>query len=267
MMDWVIEELKYKANIFRKTGAVSAFDGDVVKSDMAIPETLQKALQEAVRALEDVAEHQRDYHPGSNNMVLDLVHPSLFPLVYGRSRILRDETMGLDDCLARSGSGEIIPVPPEEEGDLVKTEHYSYISWSEGDTSAFGRKFQWLPCDVEFGDNNECYITSYINNLHPKRHRRLYDIIQQIIARIIPLWNKTLTPLKPGSTGWERTQYNMVEYIDDKQEPVPRGDLTEVDWDTFDEEWEEWANNRQVKRPEPGEFKPPFLRTGMGGSR
>ncbi|KAL2010961.1 hypothetical protein VTN00DRAFT_3679 [Thermoascus crustaceus] len=257
MMDWIIEKLKYKANIFRETGAVSAFDGDVVKSDTAIPETLKKALQEAVRALEDVPEHQRDYHPVSDNTVLDLVQPSLFPLVYGRSRILRDETIGLDDCLARSVGGEIIPVPPEEEGDLVKTEHYSYFSWPDEDTRAFSRKFQWLPCDVEFGDNNECYIRSYINNLHPKRHRRLYDIIQQIIARTIPLWNKTLTSLKPGSTGWERIQYNMVEYIDDKPEPVPRGDPKEVDWDAFDEEWEEWAKNRQVKQPEPGQFKPP----------
>jgi len=101
MVTWVIEELKYKAKIFQETGAVSVFDGDVVKSDTAVPERLKKALQEAIRVLEDVPQDQRDYHPGSDNTVLDLVHPSLFPLVYGRSRILRDEVIGLDDCLAR----------------------------------------------------------------------------------------------------------------------------------------------------------------------
>jgi hypothetical protein len=36
MMDWVIEELKYKAPKFQATGIVTAFDGDVVKADAAV---------------------------------------------------------------------------------------------------------------------------------------------------------------------------------------------------------------------------------------
>ena len=30
-------------------------------------------------------EDQKDWHPGSNKQVLDLVHPSLYPLVYGKT--------------------------------------------------------------------------------------------------------------------------------------------------------------------------------------
>ena len=36
-------------------------------------------------------------------------------------------------------------------------------------------------------------ITSYINNLHPQRHRDLYSIIEKIITCAIPLWNTTLS--------------------------------------------------------------------------
>lgn len=58
--------------------------------------------------------------------VVDLVHPSLFPVIYGRSRILKDEAIGLDDCLAHSGSGEVLPVPPEDEAG-IPTRHESYF--------------------------------------------------------------------------------------------------------------------------------------------
>lgn len=38
-----------------------------------------------MRSLEDVHEGDKDWHPRSNGLVLDLVHPSLYPLVYGRT--------------------------------------------------------------------------------------------------------------------------------------------------------------------------------------
>ena len=84
MMDWIIKELQWKTNTFGETGQVVAFDAGVVKSDTQIPAELQQALRDAVHHLEDVAEEHKDYHPGSEKKVLDLVHPSLFPLVYGR---------------------------------------------------------------------------------------------------------------------------------------------------------------------------------------
>jgi hypothetical protein len=56
-------------------------DDDVVKSDSAIPPDLQAALKAAVDTLEDVPHGLKDWHPGSDDLVLDLGHPSLFPLV------------------------------------------------------------------------------------------------------------------------------------------------------------------------------------------
>jgi hypothetical protein len=147
MADWVIEELKYKADLFKELKAVSVFNGDgmylisecnrcyanpfsVVKSDLAISATVKDALRAAVKPLEDVPVFHKDYHPGSDGQVVDLVHPSLFPLIYGRSRILEDSVIGLDDCLGRSGDGVIIKKRPVEEAyieqsDLNRTPEFS----------------------------------------------------------------------------------------------------------------------------------------------
>jgi hypothetical protein len=45
MMAWCIDELLHKSEKFKVTRAVTAFDGDVVKSDTIIPSSLQSASQ------------------------------------------------------------------------------------------------------------------------------------------------------------------------------------------------------------------------------
>ncbi|KIL63839.1 hypothetical protein M378DRAFT_1046028 [Amanita muscaria Koide BX008] len=50
MVDWCIEELRYKVNAFEKTGIVTAYnDGDVIKSDVAVSSSLRLALIDAVK--------------------------------------------------------------------------------------------------------------------------------------------------------------------------------------------------------------------------
>jgi hypothetical protein len=79
MMNYVIDELRHKSKSFKKTGMIIAYNGDVVKSDIAISSDLKFLLRDAVRSLEEVPEVQKDYHPGSDEKAVDLVHPSLFP--------------------------------------------------------------------------------------------------------------------------------------------------------------------------------------------
>lgn len=56
MFRWCIDELRYKAGIYQRTGAITVFDGDVVKSDKVVPENIRDALKRAARCLEDVPE-------------------------------------------------------------------------------------------------------------------------------------------------------------------------------------------------------------------
>ncbi|KAG5639577.1 hypothetical protein H0H81_010778 [Sphagnurus paluster] len=230
MIDWCLAELRYKAKIFSQTGAVSVYTGDVVKSDTVISPALQEALKNGVAALESVPEHCKDWHPGSDEKVLDLVHPSLFPLIYGRSRILPETRLGLEDCISLSGAGVIVPMPLHEE------EVPGLRYWRRATISApFSKNFQWLPCDVDISaGEGAARITSYINNLHPEHHSDLYGIIEKIIARTIPLWNMTLTPLKSADVKvwYQRIAYKFCDYDPDPESwPETEGPQKQEDED------------------------------------
>lgn len=150
MVDWCFAELQFKAKIFQENGGlVSVYNGDVVKSDSAIPPDLQAALKAAVDLLEDVPNHLKDWHPGSDDLVLDLVHPSLFPLVYGRSKVLKEGITTLDDCIERCGEGETLPVRSDD-----STSGRVRIGRDILSINLYSNKFQWLPCEVDISAND-----------------------------------------------------------------------------------------------------------------
>jgi hypothetical protein len=148
MINWCISELQHKATEFDTTDMVAAYDGGIVKSDTSIPSSLRDALAAAVAPLEDVPDIHRDWHPGSDGTVLDLVHPSLFPVIYGRTKILADRVVGLNDCVKRCGDEMILGVPPSEEARQKTLEPWG-VEWREAQ-DPYSRKFQWLPCDIDF---------------------------------------------------------------------------------------------------------------------
>ncbi|EON97703.1 hypothetical protein UCRPA7_6802 [Phaeoacremonium minimum UCRPA7] len=195
--EWVVAELRDKARDFEKTGKVFTYDtgSRIVKADSVVTEELREELIGGVKSLLEVPEDQKDYHPGSNNQVLNLVHPSLFPLVYGRSRVLsKGGRTDIKDVVASCGLGQVAEVTgPESQ------------TWS--------RRFQWLPCEVAFSGEKgttDVEITSYINNLHPAKHQGLYHTIEKLLKLSIPLWNDVLikdnhgrTPLRIETFGGE----------------------------------------------------------------
>ncbi|KAF8638672.1 hypothetical protein AX17_002033 [Amanita inopinata Kibby_2008] len=256
MVDWCIEELRYKAKIFENTGTVTVYDANVVKSDIAVPQEIKEALKNAVHPLENVPPARKDWHPGSDEKVLDLVHPSLFPLIYGRSRILPNDTMKLDDCIQRCGEGITLPAI------TVKDGMRSYNLGQER-KKMFSKKFQWLPCDVNVaGDNVQ--IISYINNLHPHRYKNLYSVIEKIIACAIPLWNVTLTRQKVPEYCSRRIIYKeAIPEGDDVPEPEQEEDEDDANFDERYEAWGEDHMNRPALQPEPETFEPPTVPDGM----
>ena len=265
MADWCIAELRYIAAFHSASPEnpppIVIFHGDVVKSDTAVSTELKHALQEAVNKFQvAIPEKLKDWHPGSDGRVLDLVHPSLCPLVYGRTRILCDgETTTLDNCIERCGQGETVDTPNFEP--------------SPHKLKDFSTKFQWLPCEVDisgeyakslfFMDNYQWIltlfrrITSYINNLHPKKERNLYELIEGLIDAAIPLWNITLAPLADRSFQHQlRINFAAVAYDPDpstwpESEKIKQG--SDEDEDDFLDREEEWIKaNRRLVHPEPG---------------
>ena len=112
-----IEELRDKAEFFEKHDFVPIFDTEynAAKSDTLVPESLRQELDAQCQRLMNVPHSARDYHPNSNDQVLNLVHPSLYPLMYGKSRIFTPGPVPLTDCSTYIGKGEILP-PQEPAG-------------------------------------------------------------------------------------------------------------------------------------------------------
>ncbi|KAJ3550096.1 hypothetical protein NMY22_g630 [Coprinellus aureogranulatus] len=267
MFEYCIQELRYRArhHDVSPNGAIQVFPGAVYKSDSAIPRSAQEALKRTVRPLEDVPEHEKDWHPGSDGKVLDLVHPSLYPLVYGLSKILPigAPATTLEDCAQRCGEGQAVkelaaplPLPPHR--------------WARDNEKlrAYSSSFQWLPCEVDISGEKPRIIT-YINNLHPQHHQELYSILEDIIAETIPSWNLSLAPLAiQGKTQKRfhfprRILYKEVIYDPDPEmtggdaehpEPEEReGEPVSVYDDRLDA-WYDWCERtRQVVLPEPPE--------------
>ncbi|KPM45199.1 hypothetical protein AK830_g1423 [Neonectria ditissima] len=177
MADACIEELKLKSQLYESTKLIPVYDysAAVVKSDHLIDEDLWQALKEGVKILEDVPDEDKDWHPGSKGLVLDLVHPSLYPLVYGKSRILSDRRIGVTEALKNCGKGDVIEKPKD-----IKSKSKSWHCTSTN--------FQWLPCDVSV-EEGRAKIESYINNLHPVKHSTLYPIIEKFIEKSLPAWD------------------------------------------------------------------------------
>ena len=223
-------------------------DAAVVKSDTAVSPDLKAALRAAAAPLEDIPERLKDWHPGSNGKVLDLVHPSLFPLLYGRSRILSSGVVELQDCVNYIGKGEITTTPDDSQVKLYGSES-TYDGWGDTDPKFWSKAFQWLPCDVKFA-GNDVKITSYINNLHPTLHTELYSVIESFIAKSIPLWDSTLTSTYGGRTARILHYHTDYEYFQGTWPPAELGDDLE-DSNACDY-WEE--TTRVLQKPEPRNF-------------
>ncbi|KXN80705.1 hypothetical protein AN958_08286 [Leucoagaricus sp. SymC.cos] len=215
MFQYCVEELRYKAEKYKKSSFVHIYPGDVVKSDSAIPADLLTSLKSAVSPLESVPKKEQDWHPGSNEQVLDLVHPSLFPLVYGLSRILPNSTTNLNDCVSRCGEGEVLPIPLEEEAK------HPPFQGQKG--YAYSRKFQWLPCDVDISGDT------------PK------IVVEKILERVIPVWNATLSPLRdeyPQRITYDYTEYDEPAWEAFREENGPKQEGDEDDDEDYLYEWE-----------------------------
>lgn len=225
---YVLDELRHYAALRDEaTGAeVSVVDG-VWQSDTLVDDGLRDRLRAAVTVLEEVPEQEKDWHPGSDGQVLDLVHPSLF-------------------CLVRDVSGA------PEEAWRNPANHYSKYEFSE--------RFQWLPTDVDVCDDGSVTFASYVNNVHPDRHRDLAAVLPEVFARFRPLWEKVLTDLRhPRPLRIEADPYGWYDSKPKHPDPSDHDDHDAYReavhaWEVATDDW--WENRRPVV-PDAPAFTPP----------
>jgi hypothetical protein len=237
----------------------------VVKSDLDLSNIFWSSLKSAAGKLEDVPEHRKDWHPFTNEQVLDLLHPSLFPLEYGKTRVLSHGTVPLEGCAKYAGKGDICEVPSVVKD---KTHFYQNVSWgnkSDVGLQAWG-SFQWLPSEIDFSANGRASITSYVNNLHPTKHQDLYHVLGTAIDKAVPLWNECLSwfhdrvRIQPERCGFE--DFIIPEFIGGRQVLDENDPDYDPDYDSSDdyEARHNWIYDHipdaGLKQPSAGDFIP-----------
>eukprot|EP00892_Ulva_mutabilis_P004381 jgi/Ulvmu1/2314/UM013_0162.1 len=105
MFDFALQQLRHQAGQCEEGGIRPSPVPGVFESDQALDADLRYGLLAALKPLEDVPDDQKDWHPGSNQQVLDLVHPSLFPFVYGLSLCTTAQGGTAPDAAADASQG------------------------------------------------------------------------------------------------------------------------------------------------------------------
>jgi hypothetical protein len=132
----------------------------VAFADGLIPPALRKRLQADVEGL--LANEPADYHPGSGTRVRDIVHPSLYPFVKGKSVTTK-------------------PVP--------KRKDPTHDRWGRTYESS---DYQWLPTPFAIDKGGKVSVASYINNLDREKYGAVYDDLAALFAHALPLLESVL---------------------------------------------------------------------------
>jgi predicted DNA-binding WGR domain protein len=128
----------------------------LLKSGVIVKHINNKVKENLLKSINLFSENKTaDYHPGSDNKVLDIVHPSLYPLI--------NENI-------KKGKNKV----------NKKVNKLDF--WNRTYENS---KYQWLPSEFKIDANGECKITSYINNL-PISETDIYENIESLFKIVLP---------------------------------------------------------------------------------
>ncbi|KAF7328861.1 hypothetical protein MVEN_02515800 [Mycena venus] len=167
MIDYVLAELDGYAKIVdNERGIERACFEAIWYSDRLIPNDLLQRLKSSAKALEEVPEDRQDWQP--NGQGLDLVHPSLYCVVYGRTHAYLPGKPRI--------TANFLPVQPPRPDSIWTSE-----------------KFAWLPSDFAIDSSGSVKLVSpYINNLHPVLYQPLYRVIEEVLTAFVPMFERVI---------------------------------------------------------------------------
>ncbi|KAJ1902760.1 hypothetical protein LPJ81_003425, partial [Coemansia sp. IMI 209127] len=259
-LTYVFDELEYCASLHTTGCGIRMSPVEQVWiSDSLIDSVTEEEVKRYAAILENVPDRQKDWHPNSNNQVLNLVHPSLYPIIYDCSMILDnpipspEAALKLETFGACPGSFDKWREAVKKISSDVSQEYYipeKSDNAYEYKNSFVSIKYCWLPTEFWVSDDGSAEVKSYINNLHPVRHKEFYPTVAKVFSKFVPLLEQVVTDLvhpreietSPKHYDWHATD-----------EPEPEDD----DASDYDERLEEWMEARQFVPPQPEPFVAP----------
>ncbi|KAJ2035607.1 hypothetical protein IW146_005952 [Coemansia sp. RSA 922] len=256
---YVLDELAYYSSLHSPGSnlRLSAADGVWLSDSLIDAETTQK-LKDYVAILENVPDRQIDWYPKGQSCVRLLVDPSLYPLIYRRSKLLfRTGTPSQTEFpgslynwhKALNRTGEIdthcyIPYPYEGVSDQDSDEEQVNGRYVNRYDEYASDEFSWLPSEFRVDDNGAVTIESYINNLHPVRHAALYPVIASVFSKFLPLLEHVIADLV-----WpcQRRVRPDMDKCYRSYEPMPN----------THRDYEGWKERAEFVHPQPEPFVAP----------
>ncbi|KAJ2491495.1 hypothetical protein IWW37_002270 [Coemansia sp. RSA 2050] len=262
-LDYVFAELDYYASLHSSDASIflGAVDG-VWCSDSLVDDKTVKALKDYAAILENVPDRDKDWHPNFGHRVLNLIDPSLYPLMYQCSSVLSESIASPLAALDLKSFGHFpatrekwsrtvnSSIDYEVVSDTMQRLYVADPSYHHHSNMLRSEKFCWLPAEFRVNNDGLATIESYINNLHPRKHAALYSIIASVFSRMVPMLEHVVTDLLH-----QRSQrvvaYSCMWYRSEEPEPT---DTWKSD---FDERYEEWKEGREFIPPQPEPFVMP----------
>ncbi|KAA8913689.1 hypothetical protein TRICI_003147 [Trichomonascus ciferrii] len=209
LIDYALSELEYYKMLEKRFGGGKfcvGVDEHVFVGENPVDERVKSTLRELV--VKYLEKDPKDWHPGSSEQVLDLVHPSLYPLQYNLTPVLPEaygHKIGVECGFDRLKDSA--PLPP----------YNRYRPYKRAADYGISERFQWLPAIFDVNTDGKVEVMSYINNLHPNYHRELYEPIARVFEHAIPGINGALSvyanpqririqPLKEPAGKWSRPE-------------------------------------------------------------
>lgn len=129
-----------------------------------------------------------DYHPNTGTVVLDVVHPSLYPYLHGVSKV----------------TGAEANLPRFCRGTQQHTHKKDFWERPYEDS-----KFQWLPSIFDVSEDGEnVSISSYINNLDRQQYHDVYVGLERLFKLFLPLFEKVYSYVRA-------VKFHGFEEVDD----------------------------------------------------
>jgi hypothetical protein len=132
-------------------------DGIAYADGLVDPGLTERLRADVARLIES---EPVDYHPGSGTKVRDLVHPSLYPYIEGRS--------------------------PRPAG-LAAGETENTPTYDRFGRQYEGSRYQWLPTPFAISAEGQAQPLAYINNLDRGRHPAAYENLAALLSTALPL--------------------------------------------------------------------------------
>ncbi|TMW62012.1 hypothetical protein Poli38472_009505 [Pythium oligandrum] len=156
-------------------------------SDSTISSELKIKFVGEVTALENQPVDRRGSQSPTNEQVVNLVHPSRYPCIYGQTTRLPLNQAKKSYSSAAEQMRSIMFLPAKTKTSGPK-----------------GLKSQWIPSEVDVDleeDGGSASFASYINNLHPESFASMYDSLGKIFGRLVPLFDRVLWTLEDEARG------------------------------------------------------------------